>query len=674
MKLCRHLAVLGRVVVLSHIVGLVALCPADADEVASQADLVPGVNELYRLDLLPKLKSFESVGNVASYDPTGGNDDGFSGKHSFIRKEEAGQVIAELEGPGVITRFHMSQPTRGIIKFFFDGETTPRLQRNLHEMFTGAHPPFLRPMVGTEAGGRYFYVPLPFQKSLKIVIETETVHFFQINYAKYPKGTEIETYEDPPTGEFARSLDDARKLFSSATSDITSRLVPEGTEIKTETCRKTLAPGKTVTLFEKNGPGRIVGLKLSPVEAFAGQARDILIRMYWDGAAKPAVSCPVGDFFGYSFGEPAVRSLLLGTAGGVNYFYFPMPFEKSSRIELVSERESGPALQIQGEVALAAIGKAADEGRFYAHWRRENPTERGVPYTFLKTTGCGHVVGLIHQAQGLHAGSTGFFEGDDLAVIDGKIAARGTGSEETYNGGWYDVPGRWEDRTSLALTGCLEYKKYLGRTGGYRWMIADTYPYRESIDFTIEHGPEGNRSLTDYASVTFFYSLDPPGIKSSVPADIDRRVVAPKRIVFTPGWNVPIRTFSLQNATLTKKMVKIGDRQIRHLSFRATGGAAFGPHHLSFLCDMPAEGRYKVGLKALYGPEQGIVQMFHHDNPVGPEVNLYAEEQRASDVLSLGELEMVEGNNPVFLLLVGKDEKSEFFGLDAVELIFERVE
>ncbi len=359
-----------RIVALSLVVGLVAVGAANADERP-----VPGINDLYRLDLLPKLKSFESVGCVSSHDPTGGNDDGFSGKHSFIRKEEAGQVIAELEGPGVITRFHMSQPTRGIIKFFFDG----------------------------------------------------------------------------------------------------------------------------------------------------------------------------------------------------------------------------------------------------------------------------------------------------------KPVAYGTGSEETFNGGWYDVPGRWEDRTSLPLSGCLEYKKCLGRTSGYRWMIADTYSYRKSIDFTIEHGPEGNRILTHYTSVTFFYSQDPPGLESSVPAGTDRRVVAPKTIVFTPGWNVPIRTFSLQNATLSKQLAKIGNRQIRHLAFRATGRDAFGPHHLSFLCDMPAEGRYQVGLKALYGPEQGIVQMFHHDNPVGEPVNLYSEEQRASDVLPLGVLPMIEGDNPVFLVLVGKDERSETFGIDIVERVFQRI-
>jgi hypothetical protein len=220
----------------------------------------------------------------------------------------------------------------------------------------------------------------------------------------------------------------------------------------------------------------------------------------------------------------------------------------------------------------------------------------------------------------------------------------------------------------------LEYRKYLGRTGGYRWMIADAYPYRKSIDFTIEHGPAGNKIPTDYTSVTFFYSLEPPGLDSSVPSATDRRVSAPERIVFVPGWNVPIRTFSLQNATLAKQVAKIRNRMVRHLAFRATGRDVFGPHHVSFICDMPSAGRYQVGLKALYGPEQGIVQMYQHDSPIGEPVNLYSEDRRASGVLPLGVLDMVEGDNAVFLVLVGKDERSKTLGLDAVELIFERVE
>jgi len=633
-----------------------------------------GIEQLYRLDLLPKLKPFAGIGCFSSYDPTGGNDDGFSGKHSFIRKEGNDFVIAEMEGPGVITRFHMSQPTSGIIKFYFDGEESPRLKMTLDEMFSGTRAPFLRPLIGTEAGGRYSYVPLPFQKSCKIAIETNIVHFFQINCAKYPKDAVVATYQDRLSQVTAGYLNEVRELFRSAGSDISSHLVPEGTQIEKKTSRETLAPGKSVTLFKSDEPGRIVGLKLGPASAFAGHERDIVIRMYWDGASTPAVSCPVSDFFGYSFGEPAMRSLLLGTAGGVNYIYMPMPFEKSARIELVSERTSGPTFEVQAEVAHASQGKAADEGRFYAHWHRENPTRRGEPFTFLKTTGQGHVVGVILQAQGHRGGNTGFFEGDDLAVIDGEIVARGTGSEETFNGGWYEVPGRWEDRVSLPLTGCLDYKKYLGRTGGYRWMIADTYPYNESIDFNIEHGPEGNRSVTDYTSVTYFYSMEPPSVDSSLPPVAKRKVWVPNRLVFVPGWNVPIRTFSLQNATLAKKVVTIEGRPIRCLQLRATGRDIFGPHHIAFICDIPADGRYKIELKALQGPDQAIVQIYRHDSPVGQTANLYAQEQQLSDYLPLATLDMLQGDNPVFLVLVGKDERSAGLGLDAVELILERVE
>ena len=61
-----------------------------------------------------------------------------------------------------------------------------------------------------------------------------------------------------------------------------------------------------------------------------------------------------------------------------------------------------------------------------------------------------------------------FFEGDDQATIDGVLAVHGTGSEDFFNGGWYDVPGRWEDRVSLPFSGSLDFKRHLGRTGGYR--------------------------------------------------------------------------------------------------------------------------------------------------------------------------------------------------------------
>ncbi len=638
-----------------------------------EPDRVLGAEELSRLDLLPRLRQAVKVGCISSYDRTGGNDDGFSGAHSFIRKEPGGLVIADIEGPGIIYRIHTPSPSEDIIEFFFDGESSPRISKKFSQLFEGDDPPFLAPLVGSGVGGHYCYVPLAFQHSCKILVKAETFHFYQINYARYPNDFTIPTYEDPPSEAFLRHLNEAGKLLLSAGSDISSHLIPEDSRIKKHFSHKTLGPGQTVTLFKASSPGRIVGLKLGPASAFAGGERDILIKIYWDGHPKPGVAIPVGDLFGYSFGQPAVRSLLFGTSDGMNYIYFPMPFERSVRIDLVSERASGPAIDVQVEVSVTALAKAEDEGRFYAYWRRENPTIIGTPYTYLKTTGRGHVVGVILQAQGFEIGHTAFFEGDDRAVIDGELAIPGTGSEDSFNGGWYDVPGRWESRASFPLSGCLDYKKYLSRTGGYRLMLTDAYSYTKSIDFAIEHAPVGNDLQTDYTSVTFFYSLDPPTGDFLLPPVEDREVADPDRIVFVPGWNVPIHTSSLQNAALTKQTSMVGDDRIRYLSLKTTGEDIFGSHHISFICDIPAAGTYRVGIKAVRGPDQGIAQMFQHDRPEGEAVNLYAESRGLSQVLPLGVQEMSAGDNLLFLHLVGKDAHSTGINLDLVEIVFERV-
>jgi hypothetical protein len=68
-----------------------------------------------------------------------------------------------------------------------------------------------------------------------------------------------------------------------------------------------LSAGKAVTLFEEKRGGRIVGLRLSPASAFAGKDRAVVLRITFDGDKEPAVNVPAGDFFGYSWGEPAAR-------------------------------------------------------------------------------------------------------------------------------------------------------------------------------------------------------------------------------------------------------------------------------------------------------------------------------------------------------------------------------
>ena len=83
-------------------------------------------------------------------------------------------------------------------------------------------------------------------------------------------------------------------------------------------------------------------------------------------------------------------------------------------------------------------------------------------------TGQGKVIGVILQIRGPAPGQTPLFEGHGRAVIDGIPAVPGTGSEDSFNGGWYDIPGRWYSRASFPLSGCLDFLKPQARTARTR--------------------------------------------------------------------------------------------------------------------------------------------------------------------------------------------------------------
>ena len=632
-----------------------------------------GLAALSRLDQLPRFKSSVRVASFSSYDRTGGNDDGFSGRYSFIRKDGDGLVLAEMAGPGVIYRIHTPTPTDDPLEFYFDGEAEPRLKLKLRALFNGSQPPFVAPLANFGSGGFYSYVPIPYRKSCKVVLRAQQMKFYQMIYATYPPDTPLETFSPNDPMLAGREMERARRLLEMTGQDISAEVVAEGATRHMTNVTRTLRPGQTVTLFETRRGGRLVGLRLRPAEALAGPDRGIVLKMFWDDDSAPAVFCPAGDFFGYSWGEPAARSLLVGTDGDTAYVYFPMPFDRSARIELVSEKTGGPPLDVHAELVYAEVPRRKDEGRFYAVWRRENPTTKGVPFTFVETAGRGHLVGVTLQAQGMEPNGTPFFEGDDEATLDGELTVRGLGSEDFFNGGYYEVPGRWDARASYPLSGCLDHSRPQGRSGGYRLFLSDTYAFRRSLKLTIEHAPAGNDLPTDYVGVSYLYLENPPPTPWTLPAQTARAVNDPKRLVFSPGWALPIYAFSLNNATLTRKTERIGQEDVRFLSMCAEGRAAFGWHNVSFLCAIPSAGRYQVTIEALQGPAQGIVQLYDRDQAVGERADFFAEQRGKSGPKPMGVVELKKGQNPVFFKLTGKNAKSSGLGLDLVTLTLERV-
>lgn len=631
-----------------------------------------GWETLARPDRLAEFKPPVEVGCVSSYDRTGGNDDGFSGKYSFVRREPNGLVLADLEGPGVIYRLWTPTPTEDWLEFYFDGEAEPRIRVRFRDLFLGQTEPFAKPFVGYGVGGFFSYVPLPYARSCKVVMRADRVQFYQINYARYAADSGVRTFQPGPEAAPSEPVARVRDLWGRAGQDVSEFTAPPGVRVERVRKRLAVAPGRSAVLFEHEQPGRIVGLRLTPATALAGKARDVFLRIAFD-SGRPAVLSPVGDFFGFAWGEPAMRSLLIGATEREAYCHFPMPFDRAAKVELVSEAApTGSALEVEAEVAYAAVARRANEGRFGAVWRRENPTRTGEPFTLLEVQGRGHLVGCVLQAQGFESGKTLFFEGDDATWIDGRLAVHGTGSEDFFNGGWYDVPDRWEKRLSFPLSGCLGYQKHLGRTGGYRLLLGDAYGFRERIRQTIEHAGTENSIPTDYAGTTYFYAEAPEA--TALPAVSQRAVVDPKEIVFAAWWQIPIRAFPFQDTTLTRRAIKLGAEEVRFLSVRGGAPDWVGPPYLYVTCHVPVAGRYAIAIEAVRGPEQGVVQLFQDEVPAGRPADLYAETAARSGRLELGALELAAGDNPVMLKLVGSNERSAGRGLDLIEVICRRLE
>jgi hypothetical protein len=366
-----------------------------------------------------------------------------------------------------------------------------------------------------------------------------------------------------------------------------------------------------------------------------------------------------------------MTGLLAGVTRDTGYLWFPMPFDRSARIELVQAAD-GPTRTIHAEVVVAARRRQPDEGRFYAIWRRENPTAPGQPFTFVRSAGRGHVVGVILHAQGRGTDGTAFFEGDDRVVIDGDTVVAGTGSEDAFNGGWYDVPGRWDARRSLPLSGSLGYSNPLARTGGYRFFLGDAYAFRDRIDFTIEHGEDlGNTIATDHSAVTFLYAMTPPTWASTPFTAENRRPQPPDRITLNPGWSAPIAFFSTQHATLTKRPERgIG----RSLGFVGDSTPDFGRHVLSLVAPIPVAGRYRVSILPVLGPAQGTVQLLLDDQPTGRPLDTRAEVRQAGAVTTLGELELEEGEAAIHLRIVPSLPGTQRAALDLIRVVLERVD
>src|SRR3990172_9733677 len=302
--------------------------------------------------------------------------------------------------------------------------------------------------------------------------------------------------------------------------------------------RINILEGKTSVLAKMEGPGVITRIWITIDSRDPYFLRRILLRMYWDDEENPSVEVPVGDFFGTGFEYKQYISQFVGMSSGGYYCYFPMPFNKSAKIEAVNETGQ-EVYAFYYQFDYQKLEEPLDENVAYFHsqWRREIRTNTAENYTVLVAEGEGYFVGLNMSMQS-YKGNLWFLEGDEMIYVDGEKypSIYGTGTEDYFTSGWYFNRGEF----SAPYHGLIIKDDSLARIAAYRLHIGDVIPFKKSILFTIEHG-HANEEVADYSSTAYWYQKEPHKKFESIlpaPLRIPLRVTVPEGVVEAEGLDV----------------------------------------------------------------------------------------------------------------------------------------
>jgi len=252
----------------------------------------------------------------------------------------------------------------------------------------------------------------------------------------------------------------------------------------------------------------------------AERGRLLIIRIYFDGAKKPAVEAPLSDFFCNAdyreYRQLSSLAMCVNPGKALNC-YFEMPYFKSFRIEL--ENLSDKSFSVYYQIDCEEKEISPDSLYFHAQFRRVNPLKYMEPYTILDNIkGKGHYVGT-YMNWGVKSNDW-WGEGEIKFYLDGDTefpTICGTGTEDYFCGAYnFDVKGVYTEFTTpyaglykVSSTDQLyRPQKYFNM---YRWHITDPIYFEKDIKVTIQ--ALGWRSegrylplQDDISSVAYWYS------------------------------------------------------------------------------------------------------------------------------------------------------------------------
>lgn len=247
-----------------------------------------------------------------------------------------------------------------------------------------------------------------------------------------------------------------------------------------------LPSGKSVTLLDEKGAGVVRRIWLTVEHRNPEALRSLRIDMFWDGANEPAVSVPLGDFFGVGLGlrTPFQNAFFADPEGRSFICTIPMPFRKAARIVVTNEYDK--TQKIFFDVNFTRVEKlAADAAYFHAYWNRERRVKLERDYEILpRVSGKGRFLGTnLGVITDPAYGDSWFGEGEVKAYLDGDAdhpSLVGTGTEDYIGSGW------GQGTYAQAFQGSLVADSKAGHYCFYRYHVPDPVFFESACRVTIQ--------------------------------------------------------------------------------------------------------------------------------------------------------------------------------------------
>jgi hypothetical protein len=252
---------------------------------------------------------------------------------------------------------------------------------------------------------------------------------------------------------------------------------------------ETIPVGASHVIADIQGAGTIDRMWMTIEDRSPEALRGLRLDMFWDGAATPAVSVPLGDFFLHGAGEMvAMETALLSSPEGRSFVsYIPMPFRSGARI-VVTNESGKPVNLIFYDVDYRSLRRQPrDSLYFHAWWSRNRATAPGRDFAILpRVRGRGRFIGAsVTILTNPVYEKTWWGEGEVKIALDGDRSDRptlvGTGTEDYIGTAWGQ--GAFINRYQGAPIATWDGD---GRWTFYRFHIPDPIFFARDIEVGLQ--------------------------------------------------------------------------------------------------------------------------------------------------------------------------------------------